>query len=136
MEENFLQRMTISAKQIEAEKKEQAANKMILNEEFPLNQKFALLEALVKENDIADFLKAFKLTEKCFDLAIFSRLLNAILEYIEWLVEPCYRHLSPTLISKRVPKISPYPLEKKYQNKELRHGVFNVKNIFESTENV
>jgi hypothetical protein len=37
MQENFVQRMTISTKQIEAEKKDQMVNKTTLAEEYPLN---------------------------------------------------------------------------------------------------
>lgn len=91
---------------------------------------------MVKENDIADFLKAFKLTEKCFDIAMNSRLLISTLDYIEWLVEPCYRHLSPTLLSKRPSKIATFPVEKGLAFKELRPENFNARNIFESSANV
>lgn len=135
MEENFVQRMTITAKQIEAEKKDQDKNRILLDEEFPLNQKLCLLEALIKQNNFVDFLKGYKALENCLDLSMHSGLLNSITEFIEWFLEPNYRHLSPSFLSKRKIKLHPFPTEDKYADKEFRRIEVDSKDIFSTEEN-
>jgi hypothetical protein len=94
-----------------------------------------LLEALIKQNNFIDFLKGFKAIENTIDLTMHSGLMLSIAEFIEWFIEPSYRHLSPSLLSQRNVKIYNFPVEDKHSEKEFRRVEVDAKSIFSTIDN-
>lgn len=93
------------------------------------------MEALLKQNDYTDFLKAFKTLKEFIDVSCHKQLRKALLELISWFIEPAYRHLSPTILSLKKFKIYNFPVNENLE-KEIKLMEFNAVDIFCSVENV
>jgi len=74
------------------------------------NQKLWLMEALVKNNSWILFEKLYGSLNSCFDLNSHLPLLNTILNYLEWLIEPVYRPISPTRFTKKPVTLVNFPI--------------------------
>lgn len=74
------------------------------------NQKYWLIEALAKENSTTSLLKALKVLQSRIHLKSHTPMMNALLELIEWFIEPIYRFLSPTRYNGKKTQLADFPV--------------------------
>ena len=77
------------------------------------------MEALVRNNSWLLFEKLFVARNCIVDLTSHLPLLNALCEFLEWLIEPVYRPISPTRYTKREPKLAYFPYDESLQGEQL-----------------
>lgn len=92
------------------------------------------MEALLKENNYADFLIAFKTLKEFIDISCHKQLRKTLLELVSWFIEPAYRHLSPTMLTMKKFKIYNFHVDEN-PAKEIRQLEFDAVNIFGSIDN-
>jgi hypothetical protein len=69
------------------------------------------------------------------DFYSFQVLLAAITDYAEWFIDPCYRFMSPTILSQRQPDLAKIPCEDSCRDLELRRPECDARDIFQSKAN-
>ena len=126
--------MTITSQQIDQEKADNLSLKKLLKSQYPRNQKFWLLDSLIKQNNFSDFLKAFKCIGDYVDLSSYQYLQNSLMELVSWFIEPCYRHLSPSFLNKRKVKLYNFSVGENAE-KEFAQVKVDALNVFGSEEN-
>ena len=139
---NYAPKLTVTAEEIEKEKEEilslDRTFKAQILSRFGINldnQKLWLMQALIQENDFVHFKHAFAILGSTIDFYNFQLLLTTFTEYIEWYIEPCYRFLSPTLLSMKQPDLLRIPCNDDHKDFELRQPSCDPIDIFSSVKN-
>ena len=63
------------------------------------------MQALIYENDWVHFEQCVAIFGPYLDLNAHLPLLTGIIHLLEWLLEPCYRFLSPSVFTQKAPDI-------------------------------
>ena len=90
------------------------------------------MEALVRSNSWINFEKLFVSRNCVIDLSSHLPLLCALCEFLEWLIEPVYRPISPTKFTRRTPKLTLFPYDNKFSDLQLAQIERLDYNAFES----
>lgn len=90
---------------------------------------------MIQENDFVHFEQCLKVLGPFLDLHSFTPLLAGITDYLEWFIDPCYRFLSPSLLSFKTPELARIPCEDRCRELEIRRFACDSANIFKSDEN-
>lgn len=77
------------------------------------------METLVRNNSWLYFEKLFLSLNCVVDLTSHLPLLSAVSEFLEWIIEPVYRKISPTRFTKKAPKITNFPYADNHKDIQL-----------------